>query len=318
MDIHAKLLEIVKGKGPLMPSQANVEIGQTILITSALLGELASEGRLKISHLKIGGSPLYYLPGQEDKLQNFADKLHEREKQAYELLKEKKMLRDSEQTPVMRVALRQIQDFAITLEVEFEHGGEILWRWYLLDESESRKVVRELLALEKEGPHKKPPLEKIEEEEPTDIEKRPEVFVQKEPVAIVAEKRKEETKRIPETHKEPRIIPKKEISKESQSSFLEKLTAFFNEKGIEVMEKKILKKNAEIDLILQVPSPVGKIMHYCKAKSKKKINDADLSQAYVQGQIKKLPVLFITTGDITKKTAEMLGNEFKSISVVKI
>ena len=67
-----------------------------------------------------------------------------------------------------------------------------------------------------------------------------------------------------------------------------------------------------------MPSAVGSLIYYCKARSKKRISDSDLSSAFVQGQLKKLPVLFLTKGELTKKAKEMLSKEFKSIKIKKI
>ncbi|MBI5397830.1 hypothetical protein HZB03_00035, partial [Candidatus Woesearchaeota archaeon] len=47
-------------------------------------------------------------------------------------------------------------------------------------------------------------------------------------------------------------------------------------------------------------------------------NDGDLSSAYVQGQIKKLPVLFLTTGELSKKAEDLASREFKSMFIKRI
>ena len=67
-----------------------------------------------------------------------------------------------------------------------------------------------------------------------------------------------------------------------------------------------------------MPSVVGEVDYYCKARKKKRINDGDLSSAYVQGHVKKLPVLFLTTGELTKKAKEMLGKEFQNMIVKQV
>ena len=54
------------------------------------------------------------------------------------------------------------------------------------------------------------------------------------------------------------------------------------------------------------------------AEDKKLLNDKDLAMASIQGQAKKLPVLFLTKGQLTKKASEMLLKEFKSIKIRKI
>ena len=45
-----------------IPSKVAKNINSEILIASAHLSDLSAQGKVKISHLKIGGSPLYYLP----------------------------------------------------------------------------------------------------------------------------------------------------------------------------------------------------------------------------------------------------------------
>ena len=69
----------------------------------------------------------------------------------------------------------------------------------------------------------------------------------------------------------------------------------------------------------------GHIMHHAlppigmsKAMSKKKIDHADLALAFVQGQLKKLPILFLTAGELTKKAKEMLQKDFKGMNVADV
>jgi len=66
---------------------------------------------------------------------------------------------------------------------------------------------------------------------------------------------------------------------------------------------------------VDVPSPVGKLSYFCRANNKKRVADPDLASAFVQGQFKKLPVLFITPGKLTKKAQGMLKNEFKHLTL---
>ena len=67
-----------------------------------------------------------------------------------------------------------------------------------------------------------------------------------------------------------------------------------------------------------MPTPVGKIEYYCKAKAKKKSNDGDLASAKLQGQSKNLPVIYLTTGEITKKAKEKLQSDFKGLVVKEL
>ncbi len=67
------------------------------------------------------------------------------------------------------------------------------------------------------------------------------------------------------------------------------------------MADEIIKKGSEVNLIISVPSHLGNIKYYVKAKNKKSISDADLILALNEGQQRKLPVLFLTTGKLSKK-----------------
>ena len=112
-------------------------------------------------------------------------------------------------------------------------------------------------------------------------------------------------------------IATEELEKE-KDPFFKKVLGFFNENDIQVVEYKVLRKNAEIDCMIIVPSRIGSHEYYCKAKNKKKVNDGELSSIYVQSQAKRLPVIFITTGELTKKAKEMLAKDFKGMIVKRI
>ncbi len=131
-EIKEKILYILKIKGPSLPAHIARETGLSILFASAFLSELVSENKVKISHMKIGSSPIYYIPGQEIRLENFAHHLNNKEKEAFLLLKEKKFLKDSEQHPAIRVALREIKDFA----VPFKKDENIFWRYFSVPENQ--------------------------------------------------------------------------------------------------------------------------------------------------------------------------------------
>jgi len=275
-DNKEKILSFIREKGPVLPVEVAKHIDSNILMASAHLSELSSNGKVRISNVKIGGSPLYYTPGQESQLQRFADNLHEKEKMAYDLLFQKKVLRDRGVEPVIRVALRAIKDYAVPLQVNFKGSSEIFWRWYLLTNEESEKLIRP--------------------------------FFKKKPVE------KEVGKKIEKPLEKRKPIKKEKIDR---SAFLDLISGYFNKNKINVLSKEVI-RISEIDFIVQVPSAVGNLEYYCKAKNKKKITDSDLASAFVQGQLRKLPVLFLIDGELTKRAREMLQKDFKGMGVMKV
>ncbi len=275
-------------------------------MASAMLSELVSKNILKISHVKFGSTPLYYLPGQESRLQDFAKNLHEKEKRVYDLLMQKKILRDKIAEPVVRVALRNIKDFAVPLQVKINDNVEIFWKWYLLTNEEAAGIIKGIVKSDEPKKEVKPIQETVVKKE------------QENPIEEKKEIKREELKKV---------VPEKEVKKEEKKIFIDKtaedkflneVKRFFEKSNINLIEEKIVKKNSDLDLVIEVPSAVGSLIYYCKAKSKKRISDSDLSSAFVQGQLKKLPVLFLTKGELTKKAKEMLSKEFRNIKIKKI
>ena len=76
------ILEIIKKKGPSLPSAISQEIRVSLLLTSALLSDMRSEKTVRLSNLRVGGSPLYYIQGQEQQLENFVKHLQLKEQEA--------------------------------------------------------------------------------------------------------------------------------------------------------------------------------------------------------------------------------------------
>ncbi len=278
-----KILQLIKTKGPLLPVHIVKEIGWNTLLIGAALSDLSKKGLVKMSYTKIGGSPVYYVSGQEYKLQNLYKYLHEKEQKAYDLLKQKKVLRDRALEPVVRVALRNTRDFAKPLEVTIKGEKEIFWKWYLISNTEAEGLIRDLIKKLLSKKELKKPKEREEKEE-------------------MQEKLKKEAKKVIE----------------ESSPFLDKIKNYFAKSQIEILEQKIIRKASDAEFVIKVPSSIGSVRYYCKARSKKRFNDSDLSNVYVQGEIKKLPVLFLITGELTKKAQALLEEQFKNLNVKKI
>lgn len=295
METKDKIIDLIRLRGPSLPTGIAKHVGADSLFVSAHLSELKEQGRIKISYVKIGGgSPLYYLPGQESQLQNFSDNLGEKAKKVYELLKEKKVLTDSALVPVFRAAIRTIKDFAFPFTVNFKGKKELFWKWYLLSNEEAGNIIRNILGIKKEKKR-----EIVKEE-------------------IRQEKKIEEKK--PEVQKKIEEVKEKKIEdkKIETTNFYGEINEYFIQNRIKVIEENIVRKNSEIDFIVEVPSAVGSLKYYVKAKTKKRINDGDLSSVFIQGQTKRLPVLFLAKGELTKKAKQMLESEFKGMRFNRI
>ena len=141
MTVQDDIIRFLKITGPTIPSKVAKHVKTEILFASAHLSDLAAQRKVKISGLKVGGTPLYYLPGQEEQLYHFAaGNLNQKDYQVLEKLKEAQVLRESNLDLLTKVALRNLKDFAVPLQVTTPQKVELFWRWYLSTQEETNKL----------------------------------------------------------------------------------------------------------------------------------------------------------------------------------
>ncbi|MCK5043851.1 hypothetical protein KAR52_02515 [Candidatus Pacearchaeota archaeon] len=278
LDTKTKILSIIQRRGPSLPVHITKEIGLNMLFTSAFLSELASEKKIIISNMKVGNSPVYFIHRQEPMLERFAQYLNSKEKEAFFLLKEKKFLKDRIQDPAIRVALREIKDFAIS----FKKNEEIFWRFFTIPESE----------FEVKEPEKKIfPIPKQD---------NPEI--------------KQETKELEIFDKPLKKIPpeiKSKSKKKEKSEFVINLLNFVKENNIELLEEIEFKKR-EFSGIAQINTSLGLTKILIIGKDKKKITENDLQIAIQKCHANKKIVLLLSSGELDKKAVKFL-EEYKDI-----
>ncbi|NQV91899.1 hypothetical protein HQ489_05490 [Candidatus Woesearchaeota archaeon] len=387
MDAHDQILLFLKATGPTIPSKVAKTIGSSILIASAHLSDLTSRDKVKISYLKLGGSPLYFLEGQEEQLFFFAkDNLNPKDYDVLENLKNERILRENDLDLLSKVALRQLKDFAIPLQVRSPAGVEFFWKWHLLAAQEASALIGDILKPKVEEKKVEEVIVEVQKEEVIP-EVKPEPIVKEEPIAEPEEKIVEQIKEVttalppvsvpvveksvieeaapeeevnlvseeileekkieeeipvveepPQELKEkiirPKPLPKQEklieepIEEEKktrgrkvtvQEDFLPSIEKFLKNLNIKIDQKETIRKNKEMDFVLRVPSIVGEMTYFCKAKDKVRCDEKDLSTAYMEARIKKLPLLFLYTKDLNKKAQEMLESDaFQNALVKKI
>ncbi len=314
MDLRDKIIDFLKSSGPIIPVRLAKQFNTNILMASAFLSELSANGKVKVSNLKIGGTPLYYLPGQESKLQSFSANLGAKDKSVYDMLAEKKVLQDKVLEPMQRVALKDMKDFAKAFSVENEN----YWRWFLISDEEAISIVK--LQSKKELS-----TQEIKEEKKAEIEIKKQVIEETKLAVPVSENKKEpipeqkilditETKKIESKKAEDKKVEDKNLEEEKIDT--EKiLRDFFRKNDIDVIE--VGGKKTDLECEIRISSAIGKILCYCRAKFKKRITDADISSAYMQSQYKKLPLVFLYRGELNKKAEDML-RDFPNIIVKRI
>ena len=269
MQIKERIISLLKMNGPSLPVHIAKGTGQSILFASAFLSELFYEKKISISNIKVGNSPLYFIQGQEPQLERFYTYLNSKEKEAFLLLKDKKFLKDSEQQPAIRVALREIKDFAIP----FKNQEEIYWRYFIVPEEEfnkeeERKIKKEIL-----------PEEKTEKKD------------------------LEELKIFEKENKKPhkKKIIKKKSNQKQDDNFFNRVKEFLSKEGIEIIDIQSFNKN---NLFLKIKENQEEKLLI--AYNKKRITDTDLIKAYNKSLEENLPYIVLSLGDSAKKLRDLI------------
>lgn len=293
-----KVLDVLK-QGPSIPAKIVKIVGGDTMLIGAILSTLISTGEVKYSSLKIGGSPLYFLPEHEQKLEDFINYLSDKDQKTVSLLREKKVLKESSQDPLIRVSLKNIKDFA----KQFKLNDEIFYRYFMVSLEEAETIAKQIIEQENKEPSaikeiKESISAQIKESVVNDItiEKTEQTNTQVKKQAITSNK-SEETE----------IKNKKE-----KSDFLERIISKIHSLGLDIINKEKIKKT---EYVFVLKNHDNNEYIYCVAKEKKSINEGDLSTALVFSHQKKMPCIFITTGKPTKKVISMLEKEFKEIKV---
>ncbi|MDI3473912.1 MAG: hypothetical protein PWR30_235 [Candidatus Woesearchaeota archaeon] len=291
MDSKDKIIEYIRKNGPSQPIKVAKELGVDSIIASALMANLASKKLLNISHMKVGGSPLYYLKGQERDLQKFSEKLPSMEKEAFELIKNRLVIRDDELEPSMRVAMSHIPDFAKPITVMLKDSQEIkFWKWYLLSNDQTSEIIKNRYFKE-------------EREERQDNEKDEDR--KQKVLESFGEKAKESTKST-ETEEKEGLKNDEEKNERIVFDGVPKDIKEELEKRRLVIEKIAMSKGKDSEIIAHIDGfQRQKIFVYITRK--KRINEKDIAIAHLKSELAKALLIIMHKGEFTKDAMKMLN-----------
>lgn len=306
-------MALVQKKGVVLPSDINSELKTNTMIIGAFLSDLAASKKIRISSAKIGGSPVYYLESERAKLERLYQHLNEKDRRAYDLLKQSKILFDEDQSPLVKTCLREIKDFAFPLKVTFKEKDHLFWKWHLISDDDAKIHIKQKLNLL--YPEKKDPVPvavlPVKNIGPSntpnqDKENNSSIATQKILPKLKEKKQSSIQQKIAETS----------VNQVIDDPFVQSIQNFLKSLNIEILSAEVVKKKSECNLIIRIPSQIGNLDYYCKAKNKKRSVEGDIAAAFVEGQLKGLPTVYVSAGDIPKKLSEQLPTKYKNLRVL--
>ncbi len=283
MQIKEKILSLIQANGPSLPVHIARDTGLSIIFASAFMSELISDKKIKISDMRVGSSPLYFISGQEPLLENFSQFLKSKEKDAFMILKEKRFLKDKDLDPAIRVALRGIRDFAIA----FKKEDDIYWRFFTIPESEFHLISDE-----------------SKEKEVVIIEKSPEEVKPIGEEIVIPEETKKSLKKT-------KI--KKSLKKDNKNNFFNKVKEFLAQKQIEIISIEEIGINK---IIFKVKND-GEYLII--AYNKKKISEQDVINSHKKSLELGLPYKILLLGEPLKRFDNLIkaAKDLKGIEKIE-
>ncbi|MEM1988883.1 MAG: hypothetical protein QXS41_03530 [Candidatus Woesearchaeota archaeon] len=265
-----KILNYLKINGPSLPAEIKNAVGIDLIILGAILSEMARSKQILMSIGKIGGSNLYYLPGQEEKLKRLYDYLKEPEKEIFKKLENEKILEEKSLSPVESLAITKIPDFAKRIEVEINNEKSVFWKWYLLDDESFKKILEEKFNQNNKIQEKS---KEIENEKATkyNSEEKTKVIEEKEKKTVDEKPNEEKTKTILKKHYEQILHENENLVKNLKVKNQNHIIEFLNEKNIVI--KSVL-MNAQNYAILLAENDLMKFV--LAIHDKKTISENDI------------------------------------------
>ena len=123
--------------------------------------------------------------------------------------------------------------------------------------------------------------------------------------------------------KEIEVIKQKKLKKETEEIVKDKdllnvLNKYMDANGIEIIRTLVVKNNREINMIVKVPSQAGDLKYFVKARRRKRLNEGDLLLAFTESQTLKLPILYFSNAELSKKTLDYIKKNIPGMNYIRI
>lgn len=133
------------------------------------------------------------------------------------------------------------------------------------------------------------------------------LFPENEAIPIINKaliKKQEQIVNEPKNEVQTTITP--QVKQKKSSEFENDVLNYLTNNNLEANNKKTIRKNSDLEFESSMQTNLGNIHIYIKARKKPSINESDLGLALNLSNEKKIPILFLTDGKLTKKAVKYL------------
>jgi len=289
------VLAHVTQHSPIVGAKIASDLGSDSFLVGAYLSELIDSKQLFLTRSTAAGAPLYYVLSQHADIVVLREKLKEKDRRTFDLLQGEGVLREDDLDPLTRVSLKNLPDFAQSLNIKLGTETVTFWKWFLLSNDDVIGILQKKYIAKNETP-------KSNSNTPAQSES-----------SVQATKKVVQTA-ISEAVPELNGL----IEQLSHCRNTGEIISQIEQANIRISSSIDIKKNKESDCIIHIPTAFGVQKYFVKILFKKKITDTDLSSLFMQGSLKHMPICLITDGVLTKKAEILHNGDLDSVLVVRL
>ncbi|MBI2041178.1 MAG: hypothetical protein HYT16_03680 [DPANN group archaeon] len=285
-----KAFDIVRAQGPVLPVEVASKLGVDSFLATAYLAQLVEAGKIKQTKERIGTSFIYHLHGQENVANARIIALQQTGRKTARMF-----AKDVPQGPEVAAKQRAFADRLAEIESK-EAQAKLSAAQRIQMPAVNAPAERSQANVVRVIANTAPPAQSgtsFDRETKQEFLERFKPAIAEQLAKPVQDVRHTVSHLLAE-------VGKKILPRAHDGQLVEKALAFLVDGRADIISKDLKKKGRDADITATIPTSIGPMRFLIIVRDKKTISEADLSVAYTNGQNKKLPVIFVTNGKLTK------------------
>jgi len=311
--VKERIIELIRELGPIVPNEISGKLEANSFLVSALMSELVREKRLLYSHKKLSNSPLYYVQGQEDLVRRRLNPLLKiPEKKIVEFFEKNKLALKDNLSPQQRYMVDELKDYITSITLNIDGEEKKFYKNHNVSDESIRDSLKNMKPVKEESP--KPQPSSLFGNSPQTNKPMTHSFF---------ENKKEDDFKFFEKPKQEVVVEKpiqqvklQEVQIEENSLYFDRVSSnFFDKNNLNIVSVDVVKKGKEANFVIKSGFNQEVFVKYFVKNS---INETDVSKAFTESHVNKLPCWILTKAKVNKKAQKLLDNLGKTINLISI
>jgi len=296
-----KIMLLIQQLGPLLPVEVASKTNLDSFMANAFLSELISDGKIRASKDRIANSPLYYVSGQENRVQQRLEEI-----------------KNQSQKTARTYAPSNVN---VTPEMQAKRDAFSQRLKEIEDAEQRRKSQPNSQPIPSPNYQSNPqfntkPTYNSGPSSPTFSLPPPKPLPMHKP-SFDNSRAQIDFKHDFDSHSESSFDDEEESKKVEKDDFIDQGMNWLRSEGIEIINEINSKKN-EVELLVNAHSDFGKVNFYVRIRQKKSITEADLVSVYASAMEQRCLGVLVTNGKLAKSAELYLEEKSGTLKIKQL